>query len=374
MNYWRLLCGASLFVGGVLAVLPAGATTWRVPADAVTIQAGMDLAAAGDTVEVACGTYHDCTHPTPVIVYDAITACVIMKSGVTLISETGQPDCVVIDAQQQGIGIYAGSVDATTRIIGITITGAGVPTTSQPVGAGIEGYDASLQISNCRFVDNGTGVNCVVGAPSFSACEFTGQQWSGGRFGYAQPTFADCVFTDNEAIVCADFQCEGAGGGLFLSSCAATLMNCSFRENRSHCGGGGIYSFNSSVDLTSCLLTGNVVRNWPECDSSGGGISCVSSQLVLTDCSLVQNEAYACGGGICLKNASNLQGFNTDVLENTAVWGSGGYVAECCQADFVCCDVRLGHWRGGGPVTLDNEDCSVATETRTWGGVKALYR
>ncbi len=66
---------------------PVKASVVHVPGDAATIKAGITLASSGDTVLVACGTYNEHN--------------IRMKSGVVLLSETGQPDCVTIDAQHQ---------------------------------------------------------------------------------------------------------------------------------------------------------------------------------------------------------------------------------------------------------------------------------
>ena len=80
----RLLCvlaAASLLALSTVAM----AATIHVPADQPTIQAGLDAASYGDTVLVACGTYYE---------HD-----IIMKSGVCLISETGEADCVTVDAE-----------------------------------------------------------------------------------------------------------------------------------------------------------------------------------------------------------------------------------------------------------------------------------
>ena len=59
MLRYALLAAASL----LLTATPSLARTWYITpdgtGDAPTIQAGVDSSAAGDTVEVACGTYYE---------------------------------------------------------------------------------------------------------------------------------------------------------------------------------------------------------------------------------------------------------------------------------------------------------------------------
>ena len=104
------------------------AVTWYITpegtGDAPTIQAGVDSAAAGDTILVACGTYYE---------HD-----IEVTSGRKLISETGEPDCVTIDAQEQGRVLYTqGTSDSTTLIKGFTIM--------NPSPGGVGGCHSMLQ-------------------------------------------------------------------------------------------------------------------------------------------------------------------------------------------------------------------------------------
>ena len=135
------------------------ARTWYIlpdsTGDAPTIQAGVDSASAGDTVLVACGMYRDCTHQTwvPTEGYH----CVIMKSGICLRSETGEPDCATIEAErpvplQLRRVILCYNVDETASIEGFTITGGFLDDPDAvPDGAGIYCEDSSPTITNCFF-------------------------------------------------------------------------------------------------------------------------------------------------------------------------------------------------------------------------------
>ena len=110
-------CSAIVCCIAVLIVAsPTLAGTWYIApsgsGDAPTIQAGIDSAVAGDTVLVASGTYYE---------HD-----VKLKSGIVLSSETGEADCVVIDAEWMGNALFFHMVGSTTIIKGLTLT-HGVP-------------------------------------------------------------------------------------------------------------------------------------------------------------------------------------------------------------------------------------------------------
>jgi uncharacterized repeat protein (TIGR02543 family) len=105
----RALTAAVFFafaMGAVLAPRPASSITIQVPGDESTIAAALQGAVAGDSIVVSCGTYFEHN--------------LVLKSGVVLRSASGLPDCVTIDAQDDGRVMYADSVQASTRVEGIT--------------------------------------------------------------------------------------------------------------------------------------------------------------------------------------------------------------------------------------------------------------
>ena len=106
MTYRCVLLVAVATACALPAVLSA--STISVPGDQPTIEAGVNVAAPGDTVVIACGVYYE--HDIVVVV------------DICLRSETGEPDCVVIDAQQNGRVFSLQGLSAASELAGLTIT------------------------------------------------------------------------------------------------------------------------------------------------------------------------------------------------------------------------------------------------------------
>jgi hypothetical protein len=293
---------------------PGQARVWTIQpdgtGDAPTIQAGIDSAVAGDIVEVACGTYYE---------HD-----LVMKTGITLRSETGLASCAIIDAQQLGRGILCLDIGPGTFITGLMIIGGVTTGSAFPdyFGGGLCCHNGSPEVTHCHF----TG-NAAYGEGGAVAC-----------IGGASPTFTDCLFTDNAVYG------NGSGGAMVCWDMAAAT-------------------------LEHCLFNGNSA-------SVGGGLFCWSASATLDNCSVNGNQAST-GGGIALASGSSLSAYNTDILNNTAALGADGYIGYESQALLTCCEVDTATFTvEGGSLILDNEDCGgvIKTKTDSWGGMKDAYR
>jgi hypothetical protein len=267
------------------------ARTWHITpggtGNAPTLQAGIDSAAAGDTVLAACGTYYE---------YD-----IVMKSGVCLRSETGDPLCATIDAEQQGRVIYCNNVDWNTAIEGFTITG---------------GY-----LTN----QDGGGIWC-------------------GNWSY--PELSDLIISDNEVTSDGTY---GRGGGMCCLESSARLTRVAFLRNTAlgH-GGGGLYfdseSSGRAVWLTDVSFTENSA-------SYGGGLSAYGGDsVVVTNASFVDNQAGGSGGAVALNAifSSNryVRVMRSLFMGNSAeyggafyTWDSDGLLEHCT---FVENSARVG--------------------------------
>ncbi len=295
---------AVLFLALLVPCSASDATTWFVPSQCPTIQAGIDSASAGDTVLVACGTYYDCGHEDPW----GIISCVLMKSGVCLRSETGNPNCATVDARYCGRAIACEGVDSTTTIEGLTITGG-----LWDVGGGVWCYGSSPRIRNCVFLEN--------------------QTYHGGGLALweSRAMVSDCVFTSNYA--------EFGGGAIScVQSSSLTVVRCRFMDN----AGGAIVSSSSSVQATECLFVENSFQH------GGGAVTCGQSTATFSRCTFCRNSSADAGSAI-----AGIQESTVDIANS--IIASGLWMpAVFCGNDgstvtMTCCDVfgnAGGDWVG----------------------------
>ncbi|MCK4548023.1 MAG: right-handed parallel beta-helix repeat-containing protein [Candidatus Eisenbacteria sp.] len=372
-------------VGYTWAPPPSG-RVWHVPGDAPTIQAGIDSAAAGDTVLVACGTYYE---------HD-----IDMKSDIWLRSESGDPDCVTVHAQNMGPVIICRNLPATAWIEGFTFTegqggeyGGGVlcerssPTLMNclfnvnraSAGGGMYCVDSFPTLINCVFTGNraptGAGMCCFDSSPALTGCAFysnfaedDGVDYGGGGAccSGGAPVFADCHFLDNAALM--------SGGGMVCRHSFLTMSDCVFEGNTT-CqlltnGGAGLCCWGGSTTLTRCTFQNNTSRY------GGAGAGMVSTgSAFLTDCVFSQNWADGGPGGGMHYHGESLTLVGCSFLNNNANDG-GGLVAAGASTTLEQCFFhgnRAGH--GGGmhlgasSVTLSN--CTLSGNSGTYGaGIK----
>ena len=294
---------------------PIMAETFNVPADVASIGAALDMAQAGDLVLVACGFYfeHD----------------LVMKSGVTLASNTAGAYCATIDAQGLGRVIVCNDVDATASISGFTIKGG----SSAAEGGGIYLNNSSPTIENCIIKNNsaltGGGMACVNGSsPRISWSNFTSNSSDAAGGGISldasAPEFYDCIVDNNLA--------GDVGGGIRAFDSSFSLTHSNINENNSLGSGAGIrLSGGSDAALSLVTIFGNYAGD------NGGGIEIDSSAPTITSCSIVENACSGSGAGLAIHAASNVGLQKTIISFNTmaeGLWLAGGDVTITCSDIF----------------------------------------
>jgi hypothetical protein len=248
----------------LLAVLPvhALATTIRVPADQPTLQAGIDAAAAGDTVLAAPGTY---TGP-------GNRDLDFGGKDLVLSSEQGAA-ATIIDCEEAGRGIHLHSGETSAAVIdGFTITHA-------------------KSLGNDR-ANWGGGIRCDDSAPTIVRCVLAENTatWGGGMaltsFSSTRPTVVECTITGNTGL--------SEGGGLLCDGVVSEITDCAFSGNQGGNSGGAMvcYGAATQLTLTRCTFSENTA-------GFGGAVWGRECSVTLDDCILTENEA-ARGGGMHL--------------------------------------------------------------------------
>lgn len=252
----RLILVFHCAVVALLVAIPTAATTWHVPADAPTIQAGIDSASTGDDVLVAPGIYfeHD----------------IVMKPGTTVHSEQG-PDVTTLDAGAAGVGFICTNLEERATIEGFTVLNGlaeGIDQNSLS-GGGVKCVGSSLLIRDCTITecvasDRGGGIYALDSELEIDACRVVG-----------------CSAHQGGGIVVFNFDMS-----------TARIANCEILDNRTVLTCGGVAALAQELTIVGCVVSGNGAT-W----GGVGGIGCRSPMFTIRDCIVVDNWVGATAGG-----------------------------------------------------------------------------
>jgi hypothetical protein len=253
----------------------------NVPGDSPTIQGAIDVAASGDTVLVAPGTYFEN----------------ISFGGKAITVESAQgPEATIIDGNRAGSVVTFVSGEGPASVLrGFTL---------QRGFAGFEGGGVKISSSSPTVVGNIITNNtaCTGGA--------------GITVDFSSPRIQDNVISNNSQIYCSG----GGGGGISVGGAGQAQIIDNVITGNSFSYGGGIELFAAGTPT----IRGNVIRA-NTASTFGGGMYIVNH----SDASIVQNliigNQAGQGGGIYWGVPSGYRGpllVNNTIADNRGQ-GSG---------------------------------------------------
>ncbi|MFG0284845.1 MAG: right-handed parallel beta-helix repeat-containing protein [Phycisphaerales bacterium JB039] len=264
-----------------LAALPAAAQrTIRVPSpEAMTIQAGVDLAASGDTVIISPGTHTG----------EGNREIQLRGKAITITSDKRLGLRPVIDLERQGRAFYVIRGEGPDTIIDGLIIRNGL---REWKGGAIHIRDSSPTIRDCDFIDcenplggaiyaENSGV--VIEGCVFRGCGSKKLLAAGGAAALAGgcATIAGCVFEGNFS---------DSGGAVWMSQAVPKLLGCVFEGSGAR-SGGALYAEDSRVTVSDSHFVKNTAWIFP--DAAGGAVFANGGSLAFTDCTFRENRVHA---------------------------------------------------------------------------------
>ncbi len=364
----------------ITAPFGVSAAIIHVPADQPTIQAGIDAAVEGDTVLVADGTYTG----------DGNRDIDFKGKAITVTSENG-PETCIIDCQ--GVTGHRGFYFHTYETENAIVQGFSIKNGSPWInhkGGGIYCLESSPTIRDCDISENNTkegpGIYCLRSSPTVTNCVISNNSFSGFHMS-AAIAFEDSSLTIANCIISGKKMSNSYGRGIYCRNSSLVISDCSISVNNEGFGEGGIFCVNSSVKMTHCIFSLNKVN-------VGGGVNSYESSLDIDNCTFSMNEAwnYAggvyCyfssvkiansifsynkalyeGGGICCTHSS-MDINNCTFLSNEADFGGGVFSHYFSSAALTNCTFTLNKATsqvGGGIYSRDSENLSISNSI-LWG-------
>jgi len=215
-----------------------------------TIQAAIDAATSGDTIQIEPGTYLE-----------------NININKPLILQGSSATNTIIDGNHLASTIIITN-NATVTIRDLQIINGLFTNYWYGNGGGIRAARGSFHLYNCIIRSNdaysaGGVLNPPGGTSTIDNCAIeynTSGTWGGGGV----KNWGDLVIV-NSTI--SQNHCDQDGGGIYLQQKSLTLINCTISSNTSDSFAGGIHIHEGSIYLTNCTVVFNE-------GSSVGGIFC----------------------------------------------------------------------------------------------------
>jgi len=285
-------------------------TIINVPAEQATIQDGINAAANGDTVLVADGTYLENID----FIGKAITVAsnFIIDADMLHISNTIINGSQPINPNLGSCVRFTSNEDTTSVIIGFTLT-EGTGCLAQPMNMNIGG-----------------GIYCNNSSPKI---------------------ISNVITNNNLALI--------SGIAISNNSSPFLLNNViSYNSATNNCGGIGVIYGNATnlTTIKNCQIFGNTSAG------NGGGLFIYDSDIEVVNCSISNNQAGLYGGGIYIQNAdvniSNVNISYTSIIGNSATYDGGGIES----ANAACVPIIT------NSTIYDNEAPSNGSQIDCWLG------
>lgn len=314
---YHLIKKSILFVfAALVSWTPASAAVLEVCANGAphtTISSALDVAAAGDTIEICAGI---------------LTENLIDITQSVTLRGAGKDATIIQSAPTRSFNNFAMFLitgGGTVRFEGLTIRHSGEVVPSGGARRGIQSVGTDLEIIDSRITGHLSFIRGSIGVGSASLLFRRSELSNSGAFsdggalaiGGASSTLIveDSTFSDNSGFDV---------GAISLNSIAsASITGSTFFDNRAEFGAGAILS-RVTTDLT---ITNSTFRDNEGGDSGGpGGIDHSLGHLALTNSTFSRNEGgeSSTGGAIFIGSRATAHLSHVTVTNNFATLGGSG--------------------------------------------------